>query len=60
MKPRPRKLSDVEAVIQAIVLGGFMYRDQARRILRVLRRRGWRKVGGKAGRAKVCDGGGGE
>ena len=46
MKPRPQKLSDVEAVIQAILLGGFLYRKQAMAILSALRRRGWRKVKG--------------
>ena len=52
MKPRPRKLSDVEAVKRAIgrAQGWDFEKEQAKAAIACLRRRGWRKVGGKEGR----------
>ena len=46
MKPRPRKLSDVEAVQRAIMRNlGLGSNGWARATIACLRRRGWRKVG---------------
>ena len=66
MKPRPRKLSDVEAA-ERRVLDAALKENRCRcqdfvckhlgkvwkevdKLEEALRRRGWRKVGGKAGR----------
>lgn len=48
MKPRPRKLSDVEAVEMAIgrAHGWDFQKEQAKAAIACLRRRGWRKVKG--------------